>query len=75
MPSQNITLIIITEYSKQCTGSHYGYKCLNKSRSLHEETAAVLRRRLVAKTPDDLVIVVSIRKVSKRNIECLNGCK
>ena len=42
---------------------------------LHEETASVLRGRLVAKTPDDPVIVVSMRKVSKRNIEFVDGCE
>ena len=30
---------------------------------------------LVAKTPDDSVIVVSMRKVSKRNIEFVDGCE
>ena len=35
----------------------------------------MLRGRLVAKTPEDPVIVVSMRKVSKRNIEFIDGCE
>lgn len=35
----------------------------------------MLRGRLVAKTPDDPVIVVLMRKVSKRNIEFVDGCE
>ena len=48
--------------------------CVNQV-TLHEETASVLHGCLVAKTPDDSVIVVSMRKVSKRNIEFVDGCE
>ena len=48
--------------------------CVNHA-PLHEETASVLRRRFVYKTPEDPVIVVSMRKVSKRNIEFVDGCE
>ena len=35
----------------------------------------MLRGRFVSKTPEDPVIVVSMRKVSKRNIEFVDGCE
>jgi len=48
---------------------------LSKLRGFHEETTSALRGRLEAKTPDDPVTVVPMRKVFQSVIEFVDGCE